>query len=182
MVAKKKATAKRKPVARKKSAVAKSKTRADIATRFQPGNKFWEARSSHGRKPIFKDPQALHDACLQYFDWNTDNPLISIELVKYQGEAKQVEVPKLRAMTMIGLYQFIDIDQPTWGNYKAKPDFLITCLWAEDIIYRQKVEGASVDLLNPNFIGKLIGLTDKSEVINKNASIELIEPDYVEPE
>ncbi len=40
------------------------------------GNRFWEARSSHGRKPIFGDPSQLWDAACQYFTWVDDNPLI----------------------------------------------------------------------------------------------------------
>ncbi|MDR6901408.1 hypothetical protein J2W52_003032 [Rhizobium miluonense] len=31
------------------------------------GNKFWMARSSHGRNPIFATPEDLWNACNEYF-------------------------------------------------------------------------------------------------------------------
>ena len=36
---------------------------------FQSGNKFWLARSSHGRNPIFSNPEQLRNACYEYFEW-----------------------------------------------------------------------------------------------------------------
>ena len=39
------------------------------------GNRFWEARSSHGANPKFKDPSDLWGACVEYFEWVDDNPL-----------------------------------------------------------------------------------------------------------
>lgn len=41
------------------------------------GNRFWEARSSHGRNPKFESPEALWAACCEYFEWADDNPLLS---------------------------------------------------------------------------------------------------------
>ena len=32
---------------------------------FQAGNKFWLARSSHGRNPIFSNPEQLRNACYE---------------------------------------------------------------------------------------------------------------------
>lgn len=39
------------------------------------GNRFWEARSSHGRNPKFESPEALWAACCEYFEWVEANPL-----------------------------------------------------------------------------------------------------------
>ena len=36
---------------------------------FQKGNKFWLARSSHGRNPIFESPDELWNAACEYFEW-----------------------------------------------------------------------------------------------------------------
>lgn len=153
---------------------------ASEKTQFKQGNEFWKARSSHGRKPRFATPEDLEDACLQYFKWNEENPLISMEVVKYQGVGTLTEVPKMRAMTIIGLCQFLDISRRAWSIYSDKPDFVHTCKWAEDMIYRQKVEGAASDLLNAGFIGKEIGLVDKQEVTTKEP-IKHIESEYVDP-
>lgn len=132
-----------------------------LKTPFFPGNKFWEARSKHGRNPIFENPDDLWEACTEYFEWVHTNPLVAIELVKYQGNAKQVEVPKMRAMTISGLCLFLDITEQTWRNYKGKSDFLGICEHAEKVIYNQKFQGAAAELLNPNIIARDLGLRDR---------------------
>lgn len=131
------------------------------------GNRFWEARSSHGRTPKFESPEQLWDACVEYFIWVEENPLMSSELVKYQGEAKVAEVPKMRAMTISGLCLFLDIDQTTWGDYRKKKDFTQVTTRAEETIYNQKFAGASAELLNANIIARDLGLTDKQDITAK---------------
>lgn len=85
---------------------------------------------------------------------------MAVELVKYQGDAEQVEVPKMRAMTISGLCRFLDIDQTTWGEYRKKPDFSPVVTRVEEIIRDQKFVGAAADLLNPNIIARDLGLRD----------------------
>lgn len=129
------------------------------------GNRFWEARSSHGRKPKFESPELLWEACIEYFDWVEQNPLHTAELVKHQGEATVATLPKMRAMTINGLCIFLDITRPTWDQYRKKSDdFLNIVTCAESIIYEQKLSGAAADLLNPNIIARELGLSDKKEV------------------
>jgi len=127
------------------------------------GNQFWRARSTHGRKPIFPDPNVLWDACVEYFDWVEDNPLIETKLVSYQGEHELVEVPKIRAMTIGGLCLFLDIDFKTWQSYQEKKDFIQVTKQAEESIRSQKFSGAAADLLNANIIARDLGLRDKVE-------------------
>lgn len=129
------------------------------------GNRFWEARSSHGRKPKFASPEVLWEACVEYFNWVEENPLHTSELVKHQGEAKVATLPKMRAMTINGLCIFLDITRPTWDEYRKKSDDFSTIITrAENIIYEQKLSGAAADLLNPNIIARELGLSDKKEV------------------
>lgn len=129
------------------------------------GNQFWKARSSHGRKPKFADPESLWAACGEYFQWVEDNPLETSELVKFQGEASIATLPKMRAMTINGLCMFLDIQRATWDEYRKKSeDFLNIVTRAEGIIYEQKFSGAAADLLNPNIIARELGLSEKKEV------------------
>ena len=129
------------------------------------GNRFWEARSTHGRKPKFKSPDVLWEACVEYFSWVEENPLHTAELVKHQGEAKVATLPKMRAMTINGLCIFLDIARSTWDEYRKKSDdFSNIITRAENIIYEQKLSGAAADLLNPNIIARELGLSDKKEV------------------
>ena len=134
------------------------------STSFKFGNNAWQARSSHGRNPIFETPEILEKACYEYFQWVQDNPLIAAETVKFQGVGKTMAVPRMRAMTILGLVNFLDIDESTWYDYRKKPDFSKTVKKIDGIIMQQKIEGAAADMLNPSFIGKEIGLVEKNDV------------------
>lgn len=128
------------------------------------GNRFWEQRSSHGRAPIFSDPQELWSACCEYFAWVEENPLWETKAMVVQGAPHQEPIAKMRAMTIGGLCLFLDITRPTWADYKKREGFSSICLAAEEIIYQQKFQGAAADLLNPAIIARDLGLADKSEV------------------
>lgn len=127
------------------------------------GNEFWKARSSHGRKPKFKNPEQLWKACEEYFQWVEDNPLQEEKLFVYQGDVTRATVNKMRAMTLDGLCQFLNICEKTWGNYRNNNDFLQVTTRAERIIRIQKFAGAAADLLNANIIARDLGLADKKE-------------------
>ena len=91
----------------------------DAATgRFRPGNRAWAARASSGPAPKFADPEALWNACVEYFCWVENNPLHEVQLVTYQGRATQVPITKMRAMTKRGLCLFLDIQRTTWSAWK----------------------------------------------------------------
>lgn len=132
------------------------------------GNQFWKVRSSHGRKPIFTDPDKLWHACTEYFEWVEANPLKSAELVTFQGQGTLVEVPKMRAMTIGGLCVFLDIDQTTWREYASSKDFSPITGRVNEIIRTQKFEGASGGLLNANIIARDLGLADRAELTGKD--------------
>lgn len=128
------------------------------------GNRFWEARSSHGRNPKFVSSEELWKACVEYFEWVEENPLWEMRPFAYQGEVVQEPVAKMRAMTLAGLCLFLDISDDTWRNYRANNDLLGVVTRAEKVIYDQKFSGAAADLLNPNIIARDLGLADKREV------------------
>lgn len=128
------------------------------------GNRFWEARSSHGRNPIFGSPEELWSACTEYFDWIEENPLYETKAFAFQGVVTQEAIPKMRAMTIIGLCLFLDIDRSTWYALKAKEGFSDITTRAEEVIYNQKFSGAAADLLNANIIARDLGLKEHSQV------------------
>lgn len=135
---------------------------------FQAGNRFWEARSSHGRNPKFEDGEALWAACVEYFDWVEANPLWEEKGFAFQGTVTKERFAKMRAMTLDGLQNFLDISHTTWHNWKGRPDFLSVITRVEKIIRQQKFEGASADLLNANIIARDLGLADKQELTGKD--------------
>lgn len=128
------------------------------------GNRFWEARSSHGRKPIFASPDDLWTAALEYFAWAHDNPLWEDKLVTFQGLATHEPVAKMRAMTISGLCIFLDIARRSWDEYAGREDFLPVTQKIAETIRTQKYEGAAADLLNANIIARDLGLADKQDV------------------
>lgn len=130
---------------------------------FQKGNKFWLARSSHGRNPIFSNPEQLRNACYEYFEWVENNPLYEEKIFHSQGIITKDTVTKMRAMTISGLCIFLDIDRTTWENYRNNHDFFRITKEVEEIIYNQKFTGAAADLLNSNIIARELGLADKQQ-------------------
>ncbi|MDE1492360.1 DNA-packaging protein [Xenorhabdus bovienii] len=128
------------------------------------GNRFWEARSSHGRKPIFESPEQLWKACTEYFEWVEENPLYEMKAFSFQGVVTQEALPKMRAMTLTGLCLFLDISEDTWRLYRAREDFIEVTTRAEKIIYDQKFSGAAADLLNANIIARDLGLKEQQQV------------------
>jgi len=130
---------------------------------FEEGNQFWKARSSHGRKPIFKTPHQLWKACSEYFQWVEDNPLKEQKLFHFQGEVTKTDLTKMRAMTLGGLCIFLDINKCTWFDYVKKDGFSNVTTLVDEIIRTQKFTGAAADLLNANIIARDLGLADKRE-------------------
>lgn len=128
-------------------------------------NKFWQMRSSHGRKPKFKTSADLMAACEEYFDWVIANPLKEHKQYHFQGNIVNSVMAKMRAMTVKGLCIFLDISIPTWASYCERDEdseqgFLYVTTRVREIIDTQKFEGAAADLLNPNIIARDLGLKD----------------------
>jgi len=136
----------------------------DADGRFSTGNRFWQVRSTHGRTPKFENAEKLEDAVSQYFEWNESNPLYKDQLVTFQGSATHEPVAQMRAMTLDGLCMFIGVTRAAWSEWRQnRSDLLDVMAWAESVIYRQKFEGASADLLNPNIIARDLGLADRKD-------------------
>lgn len=145
------------------------------------GNKFWLARSTHGRKPTFETPEILWDACCQYFEWVDGNPLWEMKSYMYQGAPVQDQLPKMRAMTLDGLSNFLDIEDKTWRNYRERQEYLPVVTRVEKIIRDQKFSGAAADLLNANIIARDLGLSDRQEHTGANGTPLLPAPDLSDP-
>ena len=145
----------------------------DPATgKFVAGNRFWEQRSSHGANPKFHNAIDLQNACAEYFEWNADNPLYEARPFAFQGSVTIAHVEKMRAMTISALCMFLDVTFETWTDWrKTRSDLSDVIKWAENVIYRQKFEGASADMLNPNIIARDLGLVDKKDLTSKDGSM-----------
>lgn len=127
------------------------------------GNRFWEARTKHGRDKLFASPGLLWEACCEYFQWVEDNPLWENKVAQFQGSPVDMPVAKMRAMTISGLCLFLDIDRETWNRWRSDKDFCGIVSRADEVIYSQKFAGAAADLLNANIIARDLGLADKQD-------------------
>lgn len=132
------------------------------------GNKFWEARSSHGRAPMFKTPDEMWGAACEYFEWAESNPLKGEKLFSHSGEIIRGEYVKMRAFTIEGLCNFLGITSRAWRGYREKKDFVPIIERVEQVMFEQKFSGAAADLLNANIIARDLGLADKSELTGKD--------------
>lgn len=133
-------------------------------TQFEPGNQVWKLRKSHGRKPRFESPEGLELECEDYFQWVNDNPMLAVELVKFRDSVTQVQVPKMRVMSITGLCLFLGISYESWRQHRSKPDFIAVITRVESIIYTYKFEGATAGLLNAKTISREISLTSNRKV------------------
>lgn len=125
------------------------------------GNQFWLQRSTHGREKIMASPDVMWAAALEYFQWVEDNPLYECKVFHYQGETTKTDVPVMRAMTLEGLATFMGMSSRTLRDYRSRDDYSPVMDLIDDIIRRQKFEGAAANLLNANIIARDLGLSDK---------------------
>lgn len=139
------------------------------------GNRFWECRSSHGRRPIFESVDQLWNACVEYFEWVEDNPLSEAKAFSYEGKVTIEELPKMRAMTIGGLCLFIGISRDTWENYRTRAELKETALRVDEVIREQKFTGAAAGLLDSAIIARDLGLTDKKELGGQVQVVQKIE-------
>jgi hypothetical protein len=127
------------------------------------GNRFWEARTSHGPPARFTDPEVLWKACTEYFTWVEENPLWENKVAQFQGSPVDMPAAKMRAMTIGGLCLFLDITHKTWIEWRSREDICEVVTKAEEVIRNQKFSGAAADLLNANIIARDLGLKDETK-------------------
>ena len=133
---------------------------------FKPGNTYWLLAQgfAKGNSPKYK-PKELLAKVFEYIAWGEANPLWEY---KAFANGEIAALPKMRAPTIVGFCNFCAITNTTWTNYCSKAAYLSTTDKIKALIYQQKVEGAAADLLNPSFIGKEIGLAEKTELTGKD--------------
>ena len=144
------------------------------------GNKFWLARSSHGRKPLFSDPEQLWNACCEYFEWVEDNPLPEEKLFHANGVITKDTAHHKRPMTLASLCIFLDIADSTWQEYRKKEDFSAICKKVDEIIYYQKFSGATAGLMNASIIARDLGLREKQDIDQKVTGTVSVEVNSVD--
>lgn len=149
---------------------------------FQKNNEFWKLRTKVGRERMFADPEALREACNEYFKSVAENPLFDEKVGFSEGAAIYAPIPKPRAMSLSSLCLFIGIPLKTYYDWKnTRADLLPVLVEAEQVIWGQKFEAAAAGLLNANIISRELGLADKTETTVTIPTIVLQPPPGAEP-
>jgi hypothetical protein len=144
------------------------------------GNEYYKVRLKDGKDKQYETPQKLLDACNEYFQWCIENPLVEEQANVYQGTVRKFTLSKLRAFTVHGLCNFLDISTTTWSNYRNHngKEYLTVVSRVDQMLYDQKFTGAAANLLNSNIIARDLGLQDKKVIEDKRPKkiqIEIID-------
>jgi len=137
---------------------------------FPKGNNYWQFRNKHGRDHKYT-PDGLWDEAMAYFTWVEEHPLWEQKGFAFQGVVTKENFAKMRAMTITAFCLFADICSATWKHYKENSDFVKVVTRIEKVIYSQKFEGASADLLNANIIARDLGLKERSDITTDDEKI-----------
>ncbi|MGB1318848.1 MAG: terminase small subunit, partial [Flavobacteriales bacterium] len=130
----------------------------------------WQLREHDGLYRKFETSKDLWDACVGYFEWVEKNPWISEEKGFASEHAPEtLAMPKLRAMTIIGMCIHIGISQDTWETYRKHDDLHGVTSVVDGIIYEQKLTGAAAGMLNANIISRELGLKESTETNHKGS-------------
>jgi len=143
------------------------------------GNEYYKLRTKHGRDKIFETPEILIKECNDYFEFCLVTPLK--EEVVHGKDSNIIELNKMRAFTLEGLCNFIDISVEGLKKYKDREDFVEVYTRVRQIIDSQQFEGAASGFLNPSIIAKKQGLIDKKEHDHKG-SVSVSGFNYIAPE
>ena len=127
-------------------------------------NEFWRLRKDLSETGKKLTPDEVIEKAQEYIDYCRNNPLLELD---YRGkDIKEVELPRMRAMTIEGLCHWIGIVKKTWDNWKSDNKYLHILTHVEQLFYIQKFEGAAAGMLKENLIARELGLKDKSETEN----------------
>lgn len=122
----------------------------------------WLARTSYITAKIVEDPEILYKACLEYFQWAKENPIMEDRVNFAFGIATHEAVEHPRAMTVQGLSMFLGISAKTWYEWRKNREDLQTVIeWAESAIFEQKLAAAAAGLLDGRLLAREMGLADK---------------------
>lgn len=138
------------------------------------GNQFWKSRFKHGRDIIFSSPEMLWEAACEYFESRVEHPLYETKPFAYQGDITNAELPKMRALTWPGLCFHLHCNEAYFRQFNPpNKDFSTVVDDIRQVMEAYNIEGAAAEMLNPNIIARLLGLSDKSEQkIEANVNVD----------
>lgn len=147
----------------------------DEAGRFVKGNQLFKVAKERaekngnklGRPRAYKDPEAMLQDAMDFFQWCEDNPLPEEKLFHAQGVVTRDTIYHKRPYTYNGFYVYNNINENTFREYKSRPEFSWVIKLIDDTMREQKFSGAAAGFFNANIIARDLGLRDAQDVDQK---------------
>jgi hypothetical protein len=140
---------------------------------FEPNNQYWKLRAKHGRSKIFATPADLWNAACEYFEYANSKVWKRKEYIGQQG--KEVTKEYITPFTKQALSLFLGVSERYFYEFKktCNNDFLEVIFKMEDIIFLQKLEGASIGFFNGNIIARDLQLKEQIDTSVNDANNKL---------
>ena len=125
-------------------------------------NEFWKLRKDLSETGKKLTPNEIIEKSQEYVTRCVENPMLETD---YRGrDLTLVNLPKMRAMTLEGLFFYLDISKQTWQNWKEDDKYIDIITRVENLFFTYNFEGAAAGMLNPNIIARKLGISDKKEI------------------
>ena len=132
------------------------------ASDYDPTAQYWSKRP--GKERAFATPEELMDAAIEAFTWLHTHPKRKQVIFHNKGSITKTYETLERPFSIHAVAMCMGVSLQCLNGYRERPEFAEALAWVDGVIYTQKFEGASADLLNANIIARDLGLADKKEV------------------
>ena len=139
------------------------------------GNKYYLlAEKPAGRPKLFKTPDDMWSAFLEYKKHNSENPFYKYEAIKSgKDTGKLVAIPVEKPLTWHGFAIYIGTWPQVLSNYKvAYQEFSEVFTRIDAECYEHKYSGAAANIFNATIIARDLGLKDQTD-INVNGKVNI---------
>lgn len=133
-----------------------------------------------GRPKQYSNPEQLEEIAEEYFRWVLDNPMLQEKMFASNGRIVKDDAKIQRPMSIVGFCLFAGISKKTFYNYANDESFLHIITYIKNTIYTYKLDGAAAGIYNSSIVARELGLTDKTENINKNIDISTLSDEQLE--
>lgn len=177
----KKKAVKKKPKQKRRNTFSIHQDNKQFRQQNEVAKDFWNARATEaeekmpskgGRPRIFKSPESVWKAAVEYFEYQNQQVWNKID---YKGTfAERVSIPTKAPFSIEGLCLFLGVHTKYWWDFKAdikkndkephKQEYSDIFTRVEEIIFRQQYEGATTGHYNAAIVARKLGLADKKEI------------------
>lgn len=143
--------------------------------------KYVEEPKDKGRYKEFITPKDMLTAIADYFQWVDDNPYKEHDFIGKDGRSDYRQ--KLRPYTWQGLCLFLGVNTVYFNEFEARikkgeimggQDFSKVITYAREVIYDNKLSGATSNLFSHHIVARDLGLADKKQLEGGDKPISIL--------